>query len=562
MRSSFAGLVVVLVLISSVSLGLIAPIANPYRTTYLSGVQSNLAYKFFQYPLPSGSAEPWAITTDKAGMVWFAEQGTNRIGELNPSTGNISEYSIPTPNSTVNSVTVDTQGNVWFTELTGNNIGELQNGSKSITEYHVPGWAYQILGQTQYQSCGPSEVVPDSSGHIWVNCIFSNQIDEFFPATMKFFSFDLPVFQSAPAGLVFDHQGNFWFTAADVDMVGHGIVSELQNGTSNGLTEFAPINQTYFFTFEHPLGFQGPYENSSSSLPTPSGIAISPDGNTLWITEHVDSSFDSYNIQTQSLVRYWTSRTNDAFGYSVSFPNGIAIDQSGNVWISEHYGNKIAEFNPSTESLIEYIVPCCDSYSAGTYTLTLGKNGTVWFVEIAGNAIGELAPVTANQTYSLNLGASVLNTGTSGSASIPVTITGATSQSVSFDVSGITGTGILSNSSASFTPGSVKISAYGNATSELTINTLGLSTGTYYLTVSAKILPQGVIYSRILKLVVSNYSSLLTSAIIVGVVASVLVVGTIAVLLKRRRGGGMMSRKRRARYGRITKRFPRRALVP
>lgn len=510
-----------------------------------------VAYELVQNRIPSNSSEPWAITTDKAGTVWFVEQGTNRVGMLNPNTGNITEFSIPTPNSTVDSVAVDAQGNVWFTELTGNNIGELQNGSKSITEYHVPGLAYQILGQTQYQSCGPSEVVPDSSGHIWVNCIFSNQIDEFFPTINKFYSFDLPVFQSAPAGLVFDHQGNFWFTAADADMLGHGIVSELQNGTSNGITEFAPINQTYIFTFEHPLGFQGPYENSSSSLPTPSGIAISPDGNTLWITEHVDSSFDSYNIQTQSLVRYWTSKTNDAFGYSVSFPNGIAMDQDGNVWIAEHYGNKIAEFDPSTESLTEYIVPCCDSSSAGTYTLTLGKNGTVWFVEIAGNAIGELAPMTSNQTYSLNLGASILNTGTSGSVSIPLKITGATSQSVSFDVSGITGTGILSNSSASFSPESVKISSSGNATSELTINTLGLSTGAYYLTVSAKILPQGVIYSRILKLVVSNYSSLLTSAIIVGVVASVLVVGTITVLLKRRRGPRMASRKRRVRYGRI-----------
>ncbi|MGI0080557.1 MAG: virginiamycin B lyase family protein, partial [Nitrososphaerales archaeon] len=349
--SSKSALALIVLLLVTLTLlpALLPSLKMQMATAYSSGSDQQTTYQIIQHTLPNGSSEPWAITTDNAGRVWFVEQGSNQLGMLEPLTGNITEYSIPTPNSTVISVATDGLGNVWLTELTANKLGELESGSTSIVEYPVPGAPYQIAGHMQFQSCGPSGVVPDSSGRIWVICIFSNQIDEFFPGNGTFLSFDLPVYQSGPAGLVFDRQGNFWFTAADADMLGHGVVSQLQNGTSNGITEFAPKNQTYSFTFEHALGPLGPYQNDTSSLPTPSGISLAPDGNTLWITEHVDSSFDSYNIQSKNLVRYWTSKTNGAFGYSVSFPNGIAVDKEGNVWISEHYGNKIAEFNPNSQ---------------------------------------------------------------------------------------------------------------------------------------------------------------------------------------------------------------------
>ena len=65
----------------------------------------------------------------------------------------------------------------------------------------------------------------------------------------------------------------------------------------------------------------------------------------------------------------------------------IAVDSQGVVWVAEHYGNKIAEYNPANHEMVEYDVPCCQSTSAGVYTLTLGKNSTVWFVEIFGKLV-------------------------------------------------------------------------------------------------------------------------------------------------------------------------------
>ena len=465
---------------------------------------------------------------------------------FNPLTNETTEYNIPTPNSTATNIAADSQGDIWFSELTSNKLGEWRDGS--IVEYPIPGGTVLVAGQSEEQACGPTQVVPDKLGHIWVICIFSNQIDEFFPGNDTFYSFDLPIFQSGPAGLVFDNSGNFWFTAADSNMIGRGIISELENGTSDGITEFAPLNQTYTFTFQKTMNLEGQTKSEKSSLPTPSGIALSPDGNTLWISEHVDSSFDSYNIKTGSLDRYWTSNTENQYGYPISFPNGIAIDSSGTVWIAEHYGNKVAEFDPSTDSLTEYAVPCCGSSIAGVYTLTLGKNGTIWFVEIQGNAIGELAPIFGRQqgggTVDLQLGESQISMKATSSAIVPINVAydapGSNGTTVNLDISGMSSTGALQNLAASFNPSVFQISGSGNETGALDLSGSSLKPGVYDLTISARAYNDTVIYSRILKLVVvgsssTTYNGLLIYGAVIGIVFSLIVIGALALFQNKRR---------------------------
>ncbi|MDA4130195.1 MAG: SMP-30/gluconolactonase/LRE family protein [Thaumarchaeota archaeon] len=492
-------------------------------------------YQMAQYPLPNGSSAPFAIATDPSGLVWVAEQGSNQIGSFDPKTDVFREYAVPTPNSGVTSIATDNNSDTWFTELNSDHLGELRNGI--IKEYGVPGSTVSVGGQIQNQACGPTGVVVDGSNGIWIICIFSNQIDEFFPNNDSFLRFNLPVFQSGPAGLVFDHSGNFWFTAADAAMIGRGIISQLKDNTSNGISEFSPLNSTYVFSFQRSANFLGSTVNVQSSLPTPSGIALARDGKTLWITEHVDSSFDSFNTQSNSLNRFWTSKTNNEFGYSVSLPNGIGVDGQGKVWIAEHYGNKIGEFDPTTNSLTEYEVPCCTSTSAGVYTLTLGQNKTVWFVEIFGNAIGELRPVPVRSGISIELKQDQPRLDPSSSFLDPVEVIQSApsdfTSNISLDISGISNTGILNRVQGDFAPKSLQLTGTGNATSNLKLSTQSLNSGIYYLTVSAKQNPGGIIYSTILKLVVtSSNNQLLISGAVIGSVASVVVVFILAFRMK------------------------------
>ena len=493
------------------------------------------SYQIVQFPLPNGSSQPWGITTDTSGRVWFVEAGSNQIGEFDPRSKSFLEFNVPTPNSLLEEITVDRSGNAWFTELNGEQLGELNAITGKISEFKIP------VGPGGL-SCGPIGVTAEGIT-VWLTCEFSDQIDEFFPANSTFSSFDLPVFYSAPIDIVFDSTGNFWFSAADSNMIGFVTTSQLQPGTSKGIQEFASTNSSYLTRLvitPPPSPIQGQNNGPQtvvSSLQTPSQLAISADGKDIWITEHVVSSFDEYNIGTKVLDKYWTSRTHNP-NYTTSLPNGIAIDHSGNVWITEHYGNKIAEFDPSTKSMIEYPIPCCGSEIAGSLYLAMGENSSVWFTEFYGNNIGELVPTNSSVSLTVAINNSTTIKAKGGNVSMPITISSSqTSQKISFDVSGISGTGDLENASASFNPPTLQLRSSGFGSSNLSIRTENLLPGIYYLTISAKSNLTGDIYSTILSLLVQtapSYSSLLIDAAIIGSIFAVVIVCSMAIIFRRR----------------------------
>jgi streptogramin lyase len=506
-----------------------------------SSIQPIPSGEIIQFHLPNGSTQPWGITVNpKNGVVWFVEQGSNQIGSFNPATGNFSEYNIPTTNSLPQEIAIDAKGNVWFTELYTSALGELPVGDNSLRQFHLP------LGPEKIP-CGPVGVTPDNKGDVWLTCEFSNQLDEFFPNNSTFYQFNLPIFYSAPLQIVFDHSGNFWFTAADSYMIGYATVSQLQNGTTNGINEFPPVNSSFASTLTDP---SQPTQKIVTSLSTPSQIALSPDGSTLWITEHTASAFDSYNVQTKSLVKYWTSQTHNP-NYIDSLPNGIALDNSGNVWIAEHYGNKIAEFNPTTQNLVEYPIPCCSTIIAGTLYLAIAPNGGVWFSEFFGNAIGEVksnpqTPLPVD--FGFSSGSSLYNMTSNGNVTVPLKLSynGSGSARFNFDISGLTFTGKIQNLSADFSPSSFNASSRSAQNLNLELVSKNLAPGSHYLTVSARDASDNVTYSIILKLLVTDpaaaFRSLLLEGAIIGIVASVVIIGSMVIYFRSRK---VIRRKRR-----------------
>jgi streptogramin lyase len=515
-----------------------SPVANASLSTLGGGaiLTWSDSYKVVQYPLPNASSNPWVVTVDTSGNVWFVEQGTNQLGELDPTTGAIHQFSIPTPGSTPDSVASDSRGNVWFGELTAGNLAELRRGERQVAEHKLPGVEVNVAGSTQKVDCGPGPVLPDASGSVWVACLFSNQILRFFPSNGSFARFDLPVFESAPAGITMDGHGNLWFTAADANMLGKAVVSQLKNNTSDGITEFAPLNETYTFRVSHPTSFFGSSENITSSLPTPSGIALDPSGR-LWITEHVDSSFDSYDPSTGSLVRYWTSQTNDAYGFKVSFPNGLAVDPNGTVWVGEHYGNKVAQLSPATGQLTEFAVPCCASTIAGVYSVALDSRGDLWFVEIQGNAIGEILRTSGSAGLSISLPGTYASLGADGSMTLPLSIGEAGDangdNTLSLSLSGVSATGALENMTATFDPEQVNVTPGSHALSNLTLSLAGIRPGVYYLTLTATA-SGGVQYSAILRLTVTGGPTSFPLILVPATLAMAVVAAYVAWRLARR----------------------------
>jgi len=465
-------------------------------------------YSLTQYPLPTGSTGPNQITSDAKGGIWFVEQGSNQIGYYNPQTKSFSEYTIPTSNALPEGIAVDPHGEVWFDELATNGLGVLSPGNGTIKEITIPPGPDNI-------ACGPVGVTPQGNGSIWIACEFSDQIDEYVPSQGILKQFDLPIAFSAPLQILFDRSGNLWFTAADAGMLGTAALNQLKPGTTDGIREFAPLNGSYVTTIVNPLLPSGAVR---TSLAIPSLMAFSPDGGSIWISEHGAGSFDRYDMVSGSLTKYFTSPPSSGL-YTQSLPNGIAVDGSGYVWVAEHYGNRIAEFDPSTNQMLEYPVPCCKSTIAATLYLTTGANGTVWFTENFGNAIGELSPTGLPAPITVSLSPNDISLGSSGGETISVYISPSSAGAgplgnLTFDATGITRSGALENLTATF--GSA--GRAGNDSGEsapLTLDSSGLRPGSYYITVGAVSSETGLISSTVLVLTVSQAFQFFWVALIV-----------------------------------------------
>ena len=131
-----------------------------------SGALQN--YKIVQYPLPKGSTQPWGMTVDKSGRVWFVEEQSNQIGMFNPMSASFAEYNVTTPKALLEEIATSADGRVWFTELDGNKLGELNPSTGSMQEYNTPRGIDNL-------PCGPIGVTAAPNGNIWITCEFSNQ---------------------------------------------------------------------------------------------------------------------------------------------------------------------------------------------------------------------------------------------------------------------------------------------------------------------------------------------------------------------------------------------------
>jgi virginiamycin B lyase len=94
------------------------------------------------------------MTLSGDGALWFTEFGADRIGHLDPSTGQLVEYPLARY-SGPGAIVPALDGGVWFTELTADRIGHMAPGGK-LTEY-----------SPSPADSGPYSVAVDARGNVW-----------------------------------------------------------------------------------------------------------------------------------------------------------------------------------------------------------------------------------------------------------------------------------------------------------------------------------------------------------------------------------------------------------
>jgi virginiamycin B lyase len=153
-----------------------------------------------EFPL-DGFPQPEGITAGPDGALWFTEQNSNQIGRITPAgidaaTNNptITEFPIfwaTSPGPLPTSIATGADGNLWFTEAAGNKldgttyrIGQIKPSTGEITEFPIPTSANSPTGITGAPDgnlwFGESHVTQDSM--MPPNFVYSGQIGRITPA--------------------------------------------------------------------------------------------------------------------------------------------------------------------------------------------------------------------------------------------------------------------------------------------------------------------------------------------------------------------------------------------
>ncbi len=91
-----------------------------------------------QFDIPTRTAIPHNLTVDPRGHVWFVERYGEKIGGLDPKTGEFKEFPIPAKVARSHGIVADNSGFVWWSESRGNHLGRLDSRTGEMKRTPLP----------------------------------------------------------------------------------------------------------------------------------------------------------------------------------------------------------------------------------------------------------------------------------------------------------------------------------------------------------------------------------------------------------------------------------------
>ena len=310
-----------------------------------------ISLRFSELPL-SSDANPYGITVDQNGTVWFAESGSGNLARYQPATGAFSEFSLPQSGSRPFYIAIDNNSAVWATETQYNQIVMLNPSTNTFKQYSIP-----------TSGAVPGGITIDRNGNIWFTEELADKIGRLNPATGNTTEFQIPTQDAIPIQIVADARGDLWFTESKAGKIG------MINPESGAITEFQPENRTL-------LG--------------PTGITVTPDG-TVWFTEHAGNRITEFHVSNQTFQSY-------NIPTAQAFPFGIAY-HANRIWFVEHISNAIGTLDPVTGVFSNFPVP---NNSSDVQLLSVDQAGNVWVTLPASNVLVVLTPTTSTLQLTAN----------------------------------------------------------------------------------------------------------------------------------------------------------------
>lgn len=266
-----------------------------------------------EYDVPTKDAHPHDPALGNDGALWYTEQRADKLGRLDPATGQTKEYPLRA-GSGPHGLVSDAEGNIWFTAQGGGYIGKLDPKTGHVTEYKMP----------DPKARDPHTPVIDQRGILWFTVQGSNFVGRLDPRAGEIRLKAPPTAGALPYGIVINSKGIPFFCEF-------------------GTNKLASIDPETMEIREYTL----PHKDTR-----PRRIAVTKD-DILYYTDYARGYLGRYDPKTGKADEWPSPAKSDADPY------GIAIAPDGIVWYSESgpEPNTLVRFDPKTATFAEEKIP-------------------------------------------------------------------------------------------------------------------------------------------------------------------------------------------------------------
>jgi len=286
---------------------------------------------------------------DSAGNVWYTDRSIpNRVGKVDPRTGEFKDYVLPDPKGDPHGLTVDGRGHVWWSETRGLHLGRLDPKSGEMTRYSMDVNGAITGGQ------GHTPIM-DSKQNVWFSVIVGNRIGKWDRLTEKVTLFEPPTPNSFPYGIVRDKQENIYLAEFT------GCKAAKFDVKTEKWTEYVPLTKPCLMR----------------------RLSVDSKG-TIWYALYGGGKIGKIDQKTGKIVEY-------AMPMPYGEPYDIWPDAHDTMWISDGgQGGALIKFDPQTEKFTYYPSP----QRTDQPKLEITRDGAIWYCPRSSEhaAVGVLFP--------------------------------------------------------------------------------------------------------------------------------------------------------------------------
>jgi virginiamycin B lyase len=302
-----------------------------YKDTVHQFSDEALKIVYVEYEMPGPNRMPWSAYPDKDGNFWIPYYGrANRIGELNPVSGEVKEYPVPNlGTAAIHSAVPAPDGSVWLTEQGSNKLGKWDPKTQKVTEYQ--------------DDWGKHTARVEANGQVWS----TGGLTRFDPKTETFVHIaDVP----NAYGIAVDQTGNVWFAELRRD----GRIGKVDARTLQ-VTKYQPPTATGF----------------------PRRIQADADG-TIWFAEFQAGKIGQFDPKTERFKEFQLPGVKPT-------PYALGVDADRKVWYSSEWMDVIGRLDPKTGEVTEFPMPHAENTMREFVT---DAKGRFWYGSPANDRVG------------------------------------------------------------------------------------------------------------------------------------------------------------------------------